>query len=124
MSVGAERKLLGRWGEDMVARELRRQGCAIVAAGWQRRLGEIDLIATDRKYLRFVEVKLRKNAALYQAREAVDARKQAKLRAAAQMYLAWNPTRLQPRFDVAEVYAPQGMETRSPKINYIEDAFQ
>ncbi len=124
MSVGAERKLLGRWGEDMVARELRRQGCAIVAAGWQCRLGEIDLIATDRKYLRFVEVKLRKNAALYQAREAVDARKQAKLRAAAQMYLAWNPTRLQPRFDVAEVYAPQGMETRSPKINYIEDAFQ
>ena len=101
MSVGAERKLLGRWGEDMVARELRRQGCAIVAAGWQCRLGEIDLIATDRKYLRFVEVKLRKNAALYQAREAVDARKQAKLRAAAQMYLAWNPTRLQPRFDVA-----------------------
>ena len=124
MSVGAERKLLGRWGEDMVARELRRQGCAIVAAGWQCRLGEIDLIATDRKYLRFVEVKLRKNAALYQAREAVDARQQAKLRAAAQMYLAWNPTRLQPRFDVAEVYAPQGMETRSPKINYIEDAFQ
>ena len=124
MSVGAERKLLGRWGEDMVSRELRRQGCAIVAAGWQCRLGEIDLIATDRKYLRFVEVKLRKNAALYQAREAVDARKQAKLRAAAQMYLAWNPTRLQPRFDVAEVYAPQGMETRSPKINYIEDAFQ
>lgn len=124
MSAGGDRKLLGRWGEDLVARELRRQGCAIVAAGWHCRLGEIDVIASDRTYLRFVEVKLRKNAALYQAREAVDARKQAKLRAAAQLYLAWNPTRLQPRFDVAEVYAPQGMETVSPKINYIEDAFQ
>lgn len=124
MSAGGDRKLLGRWGEDLVARELRRQGCAIVAAGWHCRLGEIDVIASDRMYLRFVEVKLRKNAALYQAREAVDARKQAKLRAAAQLYLAWNPTRLQPRFDVAEVYAPQGMETVSPKINYIEDAFQ
>ena len=124
MSAGGARKLLGRWGEDLVARELRRQGCAIVAAGWHCRLGEIDVIASDRTYLRFVEVKLRKNAALYQAREAVDARKQAKLRAAAQLYLAWNPTRLQPRFDVAEVYAPQGMETVSPKINYIEDAFQ
>lgn len=124
MSVGGDRKLLGRWGEDLVAKELRRQGCAIVAAGWHCRLGEIDLIASDGKYLRFVEVKLRKSAALYQAREAVDARKQAKLRTAAQMYLAWNPTRLQPRFDVAEVYAPQGMETRTPQINYIEDAFQ
>lgn len=124
MSAGGERKLLGRWGEEQVAKELRRQGCSIVAAGWHCRLGEIDLIASDGRYLRLVEVKLRKNSDFYQAREAVDARKQAKLRAAAQMYLAWNPTRLQPRFDVAEVYAPQGTETQSPKINYIEDAFQ
>ena len=123
MSAGGDRKLLGRWGEDLVARELRRQGCAIVAAGWHCRLGEIDVIASDRTYLRFVEVKLRKNAALYQAREAVDARKQAKLRAAAQLYLAWNPTRLQPRFDVAEVYAPQGVHTKKPDIYYIENAF-
>lgn len=124
MIVGGERKLLGRWGEEQVARELRRRGCAILAAGWQCRLGEIDLIASDGKYLCFVEVKLRKNSDFYQAREAVDVRKQAKLRAAAQMYLAWNPTKLQPRFDVAEVHAPQGMETETPKINYIENAFQ
>ena len=124
MSAGGERKLLGRWGEEQVAKELRRQGCSIIAAGWHCRLGEIDLIASDGRYLRLVEVKLRKNSDFYQAREAVDARKQAKLRAAAQMYLAWNPTRLQPRFDVAEVYAPQGTETQLPKINYIEDAFQ
>lgn len=68
-------------------------------------------------------MKLRKSASFAQAREAVDARKQAKLRAAAELYLAWNPTRLQPRFDVAEVYAPLGMETRQPRINYIENAF-
>ena len=121
---GQESRLLGQWGEDRAAEHLRKKGFRIAAANWQCRFGEIDLIAEDGVYLCFVEVKLRKNAALYQAREAVDARKQAKLRAAAQMYLAWNPTRLQPRFDVAEVYAPQGMETRSPKINYIEDAFQ
>ncbi len=124
MSAGGDRKLLGRWGEDQVAKELRRKGCAIVAAGWRCRLGELDLIASDGKYLRFVEVKLRKNAAFAQAREFVDSRKQAKLKAAAQLYLAWNPTKLQPRFDVAEVYAPQGMDTPSPEINYIEDAFQ
>lgn len=123
MSVGGDRKLLGRWGEDLVAKELRRQGCRIVAAGWHCRFGEIDLIADDGKFLRLVEVKLRKNADFALAREAVDARKQGKLRAAAELYLAWNPTRLQPRFDVAEVYAPQGMGTERPEINYIENAF-
>lgn len=124
MSGGGDRQLLGRWGEELAAQDLRHRGCVIVAAGWRCRLGEIDLIASDRKYLRFVEVKLRKNADLYEAREAVDARKQAKLKAAAQLYLAQRPTRLQPRFDVVEVYAPQGLETPAPKINYIEDAFQ
>lgn len=124
MSVGGDRKLLGRWGEDLVARDLRSRGCTILAAGWHCRWGEIDLIASDGKYLRIVEVKLRKNADFAQAREAVDRRKQDKLRAAAGYYLTGHPTSLQPRFDVAEVYAPEGMATREPKINYIENAFQ
>ncbi len=123
MSAGGDRKLLGRWGETVVAEDLRRKGCAIVAAGWHCRFGEIDLIASDGKYLRLVEVKLRRDARFAQAREAVDRRKQGKLRAAAELYLAQNPTRLQPRFDVAEVYAPEGMATREPEIIYLENAF-
>lgn len=123
MSVGGDRKLLGRWGEALVAEDLRKRGCDIVAAGWYCRMGEIDLIAADKRYLRFVEVKLRKDARFAQAREAVNARKQEKLRLAAQLYLAENPTGLQPRFDVAEVYAPEGTETKKPEIIYIENAF-
>lgn len=123
MSVGGDRKLLGRWGETVVAEDLRRKGCRVIAAGWHCRFGEIDLIAEDRKFLRIVEVKLRKNADFAQAREAVDARKQGKLRMAAELYLAENPTTLQPRFDVAEVYAPEGTSTVRPKIIYIENAF-
>lgn len=123
MSAGGERKLLGRWGESLVAEELRKKGCTILAAGWRCRLGEIDLIAADKTYLRFVEVKLRRDARFAQAREAVDARKQEKLRVSAQLYLAWNPTVLQPRFDVAEVYAPEGTATKEPRLIYIENAF-
>lgn len=120
---GEDRRLLGRWGEALVATDLRGKGFDLVAAGWHCRMGEIDLIASDGRYLCFVEVKLRKNARFAQAREAVDRRKQEKLRLAAQLYLAENPTRLQPRFDVAEVYAPEGTATRQPQIQYIEDAF-
>lgn len=120
---GENKRLLGRWGEELVAGDLRKKGCRILAAGWSCRMGEIDLIASDGSYLRFVEVKLRKDARFAQAREAVDARKQERLRVSAQLYLAQNPTDLQPRFDVAEVYAPEGMETRDPEIVYWENAF-
>lgn len=116
--------LLGPWGEEKAAEYLRRKGYGIVAANYRCRFGEIDLIAKNRHYLVFVEVKLRKNASFAQAREFVDFRKQQRLRATAAMYLSRYPTRLQPRFDVIEIYAPEGMETKSPTINHLEDAFE
>ncbi len=120
---GGDRKLLGRWGEARVAQWLRERGYRLVGANWSCRFGEIDLIASKDKCICFVEVKLRKNGHFAQAREFVDRRKQEKLRITAELYLAQNPTRFQPRFDVAEVYAPQGTETLEPEINYIENAF-
>ena len=47
-----------------------------------------------------------------------------RIRATASMYLSQNPTNLQPRFDVIEIYAPQGIETQNPRIHHMEDAFQ
>lgn len=120
---GMQNRLLGKWGEALVAEDLRRRGWNILAAGYRCRMGEIDLIASDGKFLTFTEVKLRKNAAYGTAAEAVDVRKRERLRATAQLYLARHPSELQPRFDVAEVYAPQGAETLSPRIHYIENAF-
>lgn len=120
---GPDRKLLGRWGEGLVAEDLRRKGCKILALNWRCRMGEIDLIAADKTYLRFVEVKLRKDDSFAKAREFVDQRKQEKLKVTAKLYLAGHPTQLQPRFDVAEVYAPEGTETKKPQINYLENAF-
>lgn len=121
---GGERKLLGRWGEALAAEELRRRGYRIVAAGWHCRFGEIDLIAENGTYLSFTEVKLRKDATVAQAREFVDRRKQERLRTSAQLYLMEHPTQLQPRFDVMEVYAPEGMNTTRPQILFYENAFQ
>jgi len=121
---GGERKLLGRWGEALAAEELRRRGYRVVAAGWHCRFGEIDLIAENGRFLSFTEVKLRRDAAVAQAREFVDRRKQERLRTSAQLYLAENPTRLQPRFDVMEVYAPEGMQTKRPKLIFLENAFE
>lgn len=120
---GQESRLLGRWGETLAANYLREKGFQILDAGWRCRFGEIDLIAADREYLCFVEVKLRKSAAYGSAGAFVDRRKQEKLRLTAQMYLSMRPTRLQPRFDVVEIYAPQGMKTEKPAIHIVENAF-
>ena len=114
----------GAWGEAKAAEFLRNKRYTLVAAGYSCRFGEIDLIVRDRKFLVFVEVKLRKSAKFAKALEYVDQRKQNRLRMTASMYLSENPTKLQPRFDVIEIYAPDGMATVRPKIYHLEDAFR
>lgn len=120
---GGERKLLGRWGEALTAEYLRQRGYRVTAAGWQCRYGEIDLIAEKGGYLCFVEVKLRKDDRFAPARAFVDAGKRDRLHKAAELYLAQYSGNLQPRFDVAEVYAPEGTRTKEPSVIYLENAF-
>jgi putative endonuclease len=117
-------KLTGAWGEAIAAEYLRKKHYKIIANGFHSRFGEIDLIVQNRKYLVFVEVKLRKSAKFAKAMEYVDPRKQDKLRVTASVYLAQNLTNLQPRFDVIEIYAPEGTATVAPEIYHMEDAFQ
>ena len=116
--------LLGAWGEALAAEYLRKKRYKILASGYRCRFGEIDLIVSNRSYLVFVEVKLRKTADFAAAREYVDGRKQDRLRATASMYLSQNPTNLPSRFDIIEIYAPEGLNTAHPQINHMEDAFQ
>jgi putative endonuclease len=56
--------------------------------------------------------------------EFVDFKKQEKIKQAALLYLAQNSTEKPTRFDIIEVYAPEGLETKKPKITHLEDAFQ
>ena len=117
-------KITGAWGEALAAEYLRKKHYKLVAWGYRCRFGEIDLIVRNRKYLVFVEVKLRKTADFATAREYVDAHKQDKIRATASMYLSQNPTNLQPRFDIIEIYAPCGALSSDPIITHLEDAFE
>lgn len=114
----------GAWGEALAAEYLKKKKYRILAAGYRSRFGEIDLVACDKKYLVFVEVKTRKSDRFAQAKEFVDFRKQNRLKTTAAVYLDQNPTQLQPRFDVIEIYASEGCETKNPLINHLEDAFQ
>ena len=108
----------------MAASYLQKKKYTLLAAGFRCKFGEIDLIVRDKKYLVFVEVKLRKSANFALAREYVDRRKQDRIRVTASIYLESHPSPVQPRFDVIKIYAPEGTQTRRPVINHLEDAFQ
>ena len=119
-----EVKGLGSWGEEKAAAYLRRKGYRILEMNYSARGGEIDIIARRGSYLVFVEVKLRKNADFAQGREYVHAAKQQRIINTAKLYLARVETELQPRFDVIEIYAPQGEQSRRITIEHIENAFE
>lgn len=114
----------GAWGESVAADYLRKKRYKLLATGYRSRFGEIDLIVCNKKYLVFVEVKLRKTDSFAQAHEFVDNSKQNRIRTTAEMYLSQNPTKLTPRFDVIEIYAPEGVNTEDPRIFHFEDAFE
>ena len=114
---------LGAFGERKAANYLRLHGYRIVDTNCRYRQGEIDIIAQKRGYIVFVEVKLRKNNAFGEAREFVTYAKQQRVIMAAQLWLQSHETELQPRFDVIEIYAPEGLETKNPEIRQLEDAF-
>ena len=116
--------IIGAWGESLAGEYLRKKRYKIVAVNYRTRYGEIDLIVANKNYLVFVEVKLRKSSSFARAAEFVDSKKQQKIRTTAEIYLSMHPTELQPRFDVIEIYAPEGIATTKPKINHLEDAFQ
>jgi len=115
--------LSGAWGEALAASYLQKKHYKLLASGYRFRFGEIDLIVANKRYLVFVEVKLRRSADFARACEFVDARKQERLRTTALRYLSDHPTDLQPRFDVIEIYAPDGINTKNPTIYHMEDAF-
>ncbi len=85
------RRARGRWGEDRAAAHLRRIGFEIIDRNWRSAErswpGELDLVATDREWLVFCEVKARRSAGFGGAAAAVDASKQERIRGLASLWL-------------------------------------
>ena len=97
MSVAGD---YGRFAETRCALGLRLKGYRILARRHRSRVGEIDIIARRGRTLAFIEVKARQS--LGDALESVSARQRARIRNAAELYLATRPhlTDLEPRFDI------------------------
>lgn len=121
------RHRLGRAGEQAAARFLAARGYRIVARNVRADRVEIDVIARRGPLLVFIEVKSRASFGSGSAAEAVDARKQARLRRGARAWLAERPVAARgvrrTRFDVVTcVRAPLGnggersLDGRRPRV--------
>jgi len=99
-----ERQRLGQAGEAVAARFLEARGYRIVARNVRAARVEMDIVARRGPLLVFVEVKSRASLRAGSAAEAVDARKQRRLRRGAQAWLATRPVEARgtrrTRFDV------------------------
>ncbi len=111
----------GRKGELLCKSYLVNQGYVILELNYRNNIGEIDIIAFDKKnkILAFIEVKTRTSLAFGLPCEAVNKNKQRKIINCSKIYI--NVRRYlnyQPRYDIMEVYL-----TEDIKINHIENAF-
>lgn len=115
------RRARGDVAEAAVAAHLARAGLRLVERNVACRWGEIDLVLEDGEVLVFAEVRYRAGDDFGGGAASVDARKQARLAAAARWYLGRHPERAdQPcRFDVIAVRAEPPF-----RIDWIRDAFQ
>jgi putative endonuclease len=115
-----DRATLGRTGEDAALDQYRRRGFELVARNWRCRVGELDLVVRRGGMVVFCEVKARRGAAFGRPFDAVDLRKQRKLRSVARAFLALRPEPAAMRFDVASVTLDQ---SGRPQVHLFEDAF-
>lgn len=102
--------IYGKKMEDVACNYLKLSGFKILEQNYKNKIGEIDIIALEKKTGRivFVEVKARKSINYGYGREAVDVHKLFKIRQTASLYLKTNKKLDQPiRIDVVEIMGNQ-----------------
>ena len=115
-----EKKELGRRGEELALRFLKKSGYKIIERNYVCKMGEMDIIAQEKDTLVFVEVKTRTSMDFGPPQLAVNPTKQMQLSKVALNFLKEKRLEdVKARFDVvAIVLKPAGEE-----VELIKDAF-
>ncbi len=109
-------KIEGNVGEVLSTNFLKKKGYKILATNFKTKFGEIDIIAEHKGTIVFVEVKRRETLQYGRPIEAINYRKENKIKMVAEYYL--NKTKkvdVGVRFDVIEILGDE--------ISHIENAF-
>ena len=114
---------LGKQGEELALKFLRKKGYKILESNYKTKLGEIDIIATDKDAVCFVEVKLRNSLRFGLPQEAVSVVKQRQISKAALQFLKINNLLdKKARFDIVSII--NDPQTQVSNIDLIQNAFE
>jgi putative endonuclease len=116
-----QKQKTGEKGEAIAERHLKKKGYKILERNYRTKLGEIDIIAKDKKTIVFVEVKTRRSWQFGNPKGAVTPAKQRKISMVALQYLKTiDRHNTRARFDVVAVTATRD----TPQIEIIRNAFE
>lgn len=122
---------IGRQGEDIACTFLKRKGFSVISRNYQRKWGEIDIVAEKKGILHFIEVKTltknlttpivsRENNGVYRPEENVHRYKLARLRRVIQTYLLEEGSgEPEWQFDVLTVILDE--RKHEARINFLKD---
>ena len=110
---------LGKEGEELARDHLLEKGYKILHRNWKSGKKEIDIIAENKDFVVFIEVKTRTDDYLMHPRHAVTSEKQKSIIYAADSYLKRYNINKESRFDVISIIS----NGKTIEIEHIEDAF-
>lgn len=128
LELETEKSRLGRYGERIAARYLRRHGYKILEKNFVANNHEIDIIAESCDTVAFIEVKTRtlskQSPNEPRPASAVNAKKQRAIISAAKSYIGFNRTGKKKRLDIVEVLVNDNKWRYSlAEIKHLQNAF-
>ncbi|MBI2999303.1 MAG: YraN family protein [Deltaproteobacteria bacterium] len=117
----SQKQILGQEGERIAERYLKKEGYRLVERNYRCPVGELDLIALDRRVIVFIEVKTRTDERFGSPLEAVHRLKQQRMIKAALFFLSQHRLHdRESRFDVIGV----SFSGREPVVEHVQNAFE
>ncbi len=112
---------VGHHGEAIALKALKKSGYKVVEKNYRNKQGEIDIIASDRDTLAFIEVKTRQSERFGSPKDAITPQKQKKISMVALGYLKQTgQIGKKARFDVVSVILVEN----KPQVDIIKNAFE
>ena len=116
-----ERQERGARGEDAAVEYLRQNGFTIIERNYRIGKSEVDIIASYRDELHFVEVKTRKVGSMTAPEEAINEQKCRAMRRAASAYMAQHNSPLEPCFSLIAI---EMIGERVESLRFVENALE
>ena len=116
-------KELGNLGERLACEYLVEKGFKVVGTNYRITFGEIDIIASKKNVIHFIEVKtIATNSGGFFPEQHVNYKKQRKLRQMAQIYLEKNNYKQNQAYQIDIIGIIANQETRNAKLHYFPNA--